>query len=154
TSPDAGIANGGGYAAGDVLAVTGGSWQDSQGRTVTWAVAPILQVTQYNYSASGASFAYNIVNTPVPSIAGEYPPSSVTFNVFPLGYTESITVIGNLNYYGAGVNGGVAEFASGASVNFGPTAFGQPAGSVIQMGSGTTVLTGADTYTGATAVSA
>jgi autotransporter-associated beta strand protein len=151
-SPDAGIANGGGYAVGDVLAVTGGSWKDSMGRTVTWTTAPILQVTHYSYSSSGPSFTYIIINTPVPSIPGEFPPSSVTFNVFPLGYTPSTTVIGPVTYYGAGVNGGVGEFTAGATVNFGPQSFGGTPGAVIQEGAGTTILTGTNTYPGATQV--
>ncbi len=153
-SPDAGIVNGGGYAVGDVLVVTTNSWKDSSGNTVNWTVAPILQVTHYSYSTSGASFTYNLVNTPVPSIAGDYPPSSATFNVFPLGYTPNTIVSGPNTYYGAGVNGGVGEFTAGATVNFGPQVFGETVGSVIQEGSGTTILTGADTYTGATTVSA
>jgi fibronectin-binding autotransporter adhesin len=145
---DAGIVNGGGYAVGDVLVVTGGSWQDGSGNTVTWNVAPILQVTHYTYAAGGASFTYNIINTPVPSIAGDYPPSSVTFNVFPLGYTSSYTVNGPINYYGAGVNGGVAEMTAGATVNFSPQVFGQSPGMVIQEGSGTTLLTGTNNLHG------
>ncbi len=149
---DVGIVNGGGYAAGDLLVVTGGSWKDASNNTVTWSVAPILQVTQYNYSASGASFTYNIVNTPVPSIAGEFPPSSVAFNVFPLGYTPNTVVAGPNTYYGAGLNGGVAVMPGGATVNFSPQSFGLTPGTVIQEGSGTTILTGQNSYSGATSV--
>jgi autotransporter-associated beta strand protein len=153
-SPDAGIVNGGGYAVGDVLVVSSpSSWTDSQGNQATWTVAPILQVTRYTYSASGPTFTYNLINTPVSS-TGHFPSSSDTFNVFPLGYTPSTTIVGPNTLYGAGVNGGVAEFTAGATVNFGPQVFGATPGSVIQMGSGTTILTGADTYTGATTVSA
>ena len=150
-SPDAAVVNGGGYAVGDVLVVTGGSWTDTAGHTATWTTAPILQVTHYTYSASGPSFTYNIINTPVSS-TGAFPLSSDTFSVFPLGYTPSTTTVGPTTYAGAGVNGGVAEFAAGATVNFGPQVFGGTPGSVIQSGTGTTILTGADTYTGATTV--
>jgi autotransporter-associated beta strand protein len=114
-------------------------------------VAPILQVTHYTYSATGASFTYNIINTPKTS-TGVAPSSSVTFNVFPLGYTQSTTIVGPYTYYGAGVNGGVAEFAAGATLNFGPQAFGGTPGSVIQEGTGTTILSGKNTYTGNTLV--
>ena len=152
-SVDATIVTGGGYAVGDVLVVTTSSFTDSQGNQATWTVAPILQVTHYTYSATGASFTYNVINTPTTS-TGYFPSSSSTFNVFPLGYTPSTTVIGPNNYYGAGVNGGVAEFTAGATVNFGPQVFGGTPGSVIQEGSGTTILTAADTYTGPTTVSA
>ncbi len=153
-SPDAAIVNGGGYAAGDVLVVTNtSSFTDSQGNQATWTVAPMLQVTNYTYSAAGASFTYNLINTPTTS-TGFFPVSSDTFNVFPLGYTPSTTIVGPDTFYGAGVNGGVGEFVAGATVNFGPQVFSEAAGSVIQQGSGTTILTGADTYTGATTVSA
>ncbi len=152
-SPDAAIVNGGGYAVGDVLVVTNTSFTDSLGNQATWTVAPILQVTHYTYSATGPSFTYTVINTPVSS-TGHYPVSSDTFNLFPLGYTPSTTVVGPNNYYGAGVNGGVGEFVAGATVNFGPQVFGGSPGQVIQAGTGTTILTGVDTYTGATTVSA
>jgi autotransporter-associated beta strand protein len=153
-SPDAAIANCGGYAVGDVLAVTGpSSFKDSNGNTATWTVAPVLQVTHYTYSPSGASFTYKIINTPKTS-TGVAPSSAVTFNVFPLGYTLNTTTVGPNTYYGAGVNGGVAEFAAGATLNFGPQQFGGTPGSVIQEGSGTTIVTGANTYSGGTTLSA
>jgi autotransporter-associated beta strand protein len=150
---DVGLVNGGGYAAGDLLVVTGGSWQVGS-NTVTWSVAPILQVTQYDYSANGATFTYKLVNNPVPSIAGDFPPSSVAFNVMPLGYTADTEIVGPVTYYGAGLNGGVAVEPAGSTVNFSPTLFGLTAGTVTQEGSGTLILTGANTYTGATNVTA
>jgi autotransporter-associated beta strand protein len=66
----------------------------------------------------------------------------------------STTVVGPNTYYGAGVNGGVAEFAAGATLNFGPQQFGGTPGSVIQEGSGTTIVSGANTYSGGTTLSA
>jgi autotransporter-associated beta strand protein len=152
-TPDAAIVSGGGFSVGDVLVVTNTSFTDSQGNSATWTVAPILKVTHYTYSATGPTFTYSLLSTPVSS-TGHFPLSSDTFNVFPLGYTPSTTIIGPNNVYGAGVNGGVAEFTAGATVNFGPQVFGQAAGSVIQEGSGTTILTAADTYSGPTTVSA
>jgi autotransporter-associated beta strand protein len=157
-SPDAAIANGGGYAMGDVLAVTGpASFRDTNGgTTTTWTNAPILQVTHYTYSSSGPSFTYNIINTPATS-TGFFPVSSVSFNLMPLGYTPATVVVGPYTLNGAGVNGGVAEFVAGATVNFGPQVFapfGSSAtvGSGMQIGSGTTILTAAETYTGTTMV--